>query len=612
MRKSLVKNKGAWLVFAYDLSAAMLSWLVVHSLIYGNLKVFSALQFLFIVTGFSFSLKLFRNYAALWKTISAEDLKRNVYTAFSGAFIFFMLEFLVSRLSGFARAEVLFYPTLTLFMMLAGRFIYRQYFLYRQPPVKGQDLIIIGAGDGANLFLKENALLNQPYSVKALLDDDKKLQGKSLRGITIAGASDLLLEEPFIAQYPQAEILIAIPSLEQQQAQQLYKKCIQSNRKVRILPSVLELLDGSKATDLRTVKLEDLLGRQEVSLDWQRLSNAIKNKRVLVSGGGGSIGSELCRQIAQLAPKELLVVDNSEFNLYQIELELKNKYPQLAIKISLVSVADKESIKILFSDHQPQVVFHAAAYKHVPMLEQQVCIAVQNNILGTQVMADISAAHGVEKFVLISTDKAVNPSNIMGMTKRAAEIYCQNMNGHSDTAFITVRFGNVLGSAGSVVPLFKKQLAVGGPLTVTHPDITRYFMTIPEASRLILQAMANGQGGEIFVLDMGEPIKIVSLAEQMIRLSGKVPYQDITIEFTGLRPGEKLYEELFHDAEQLTQTEHPKILKAWVRQQDWICLQAIFADIAEQHRLLNDNGLLELLIQLVPEYNFNAKEESAA
>lgn len=599
MRKSLLKNKGAWIVLLYDLGIAFLSWVTVHALISG--KFFSYSQFFFVFVAFAFSLKFFRTYAALWKTISADDLKRNIFAVATGSLLFFMFEFLTNRLVNIARAEVVFYPTLTLVLMLAGRFIYRQ-FIAGFKKNKGKDLIVIGAGDGANLFLKENSLLTKPYNIVALLDDNKNMQGKSLRNVEIAGSIDLLFQKPFLNSYLDSEILIAIPSLGQQELQKLLLKCSKTNLPVKILPPILELMEGSKSTEIREIELEDLLGRDSVSLDWQKISSGINHKKIIITGGGGSIGSELCRQIAKLNPSELLIIDNSEFNLYQIELELNNTFKELNLTISLTSVVDKDAIDILFNNFKPDVVFHAAAYKHVPMLEQQIRIAVRNNILGTQIISDASSAYNVEKFVLISTDKAVNPTNIMGTTKRAAEIYVQNLNLKCKTNFITVRFGNVLGSAGSVVPLFKKQLKQGGPLTVTHPEICRYFMTIPEASQLIMQAMVNGVGGEIFVLDMGEPIKISFLAEQIIRLSGKVPYQDIDIKYTGLRLGEKLYEELFHESEKLKTTEHPKILKAKVRQISWSLLLKVFKQFDKQCLLMNEAALLDLLLELVPEY----------
>ena len=381
--------------------------------------------------------------------------------------------------------------------------------------------------------------------------------------------------------------------------------CEASRRPFRTLPSLSGLAAGNvKASDLRELSINDLLGRDVVSLDWDKITLSIQHKRVLVSGGGGSIGSELCRQIMALHPDELFVIDHSEFNLYQIDAELRAQYPNKTIKIALLSVTDYKGMAKCFSSFQPHLVFHAAAYKHVPMLEDQIRIAVLNNVLGTQVIAELSVKFQVEKFVLISTDKAVNPTNVMGATKRIAEIFCQNINEQTNvnTQFITVRFGNVLGSAGSVVPLFQKQIEKGGPITVTHPDIQRYFMTIPEASQLILQAMINGKGGEIFVLDMGEPIKIRYLAEQMIKLAGHELDKRIRIEYTGLRPGEKLFEELFHSSEKLEPTSHEKVLKASFRNYHWPDLCEAIELIKKACHDGQDDELHIILKNLVPEF----------
>jgi FlaA1/EpsC-like NDP-sugar epimerase len=322
----------------------------------------------------------------------------------------------------------------------------------------------------------------------------------------------------------------------------------------------------------------------------------------MVTGGGGSIGSELCRQLAEFNPAVLIVLDHSEFNLYQIEKELTQTHPRLTLDLYLQDVTQKERVCFLMSQCKPDLVFHAAAYKHVPLLESQICVAVNNNVLGTQVLAEAAVQAGVAKFILVSTDKAVNPSNVMGATKRVAEVFCQNYNMvQTTTQFITVRFGNVLGSAGSVVPLFKKQIAEGGPVTVTHPDMTRYFMTIPEASQLILHSSVMGEGGAIYVLDMGEPIKIMYLAEQLIKLSGKRVGEDIAITITGLRPGEKLYEELFHSAEALEATTQKKLLKAKSRMSDWAVLLQLIEEMQLAVLKNDSHTLFNLLKKAVPE-----------
>jgi FlaA1/EpsC-like NDP-sugar epimerase len=359
---------------------------------------------------------------------------------------------------------------------------------------------------------------------------------------------------------------------------------------------------GVDASRLRKVTVEDLLGREPVQLDVQAISGYLNGKVVLISGGGGSIGSELCRQVASQNPKMLIVYDNGEFNLYSIDHELREHFPDLTLESVLGDVKDVDRVNWVFQTFSPEVVFHAAAYKHVPMVEMNPAEGVTNNVFGTKVVADAADRYSADRFVMISTDKAVNPANVMGATKRVAEIYCQNLAARSKTRFITTRFGNVLGSAGSVVPLFQKQIENGGPLTVTHKDITRYFMTIPESVSLILQAGSMGKGGEIFVLDMGEPVLIRHLAEQMIQLSGLVPEEDIEIVFTGLRPGEKLYEEILHESEGLQPTEHPELLLAKSRQVEWDWLIGEFNSLQTAASSRKVEVLMTHLQNIVPEF----------
>jgi FlaA1/EpsC-like NDP-sugar epimerase len=346
-----------------------------------------------------------------------------------------------------------------------------------------------------------------------------------------------------------------------------------------------------------------LLGRETITLDQKAISDYLHKKNVLVTGAGGSIGSELCRQIANLGPAQLILFDNGEFNLYSIDNEMRQEFPDLNIVTVLGDVKNQYRVGWVFRKFHPYAVFHAAAYKHVPMVELNPAEGVQNNIIGTKIVANAAEQYKTDRFVLVSTDKAVNPSNVMGVTKRAAELYCQNFASHSATRFITTRFGNVLGSAGSVVPLFQQQIKKGGPVTVTHRDISRYFMTIPEAVSLILQAGAMGEGGEIFVLDMGEPVLIKDLAEQMIKLSGKKPGQDIKIVYTGLRPGEKLFEEIFHESEDLKGTGHPKLLLAGSRQVDWQWLTSELAELEKASVNRNREMIVEHLRNVVPEYS---------
>jgi FlaA1/EpsC-like NDP-sugar epimerase len=402
-----------------------------------------------------------------------------------------------------------------------------------------------------------------------------------------------------------------MPSATGEEMRKLVQYCDEAGVPFQTVPSVDALVTGKVAINvLRDVSIEDILGRDPVSLDWDEIHHRLSEKTILVTGAGGSIGSELCRQVAALKPTNLVLLENSEFNLYALEMELRKRFPELKLTHCLGDVRDLVRVNQVFSSYRPDVVFHAAAYKHVPMLEDQVREAVKNNVLGTRTVALAADQYGASAFVLISTDKAVNPANVMGATKRIAEIFCQNLDTRSQTKFITVRFGNVLDSAGSVVPLFRRQIREGGPLTVTHADIERYFMTIPEAAQLILQASVLGRGGEIFVLDMGSPVPIKFLAEQMIRLSGKVPYQDIDIVITGLRPGEKLYEELFHDMERLERTAHAKIMLAHHRKVDWEVLSRAFDELQVCCEKPDTGRLLDLLTGLVPENRIGASAAS--
>ncbi len=445
-------------------------------------------------------------------------------------------------------------------LLLAGpRLLYRRLKDHRLALHDAQRVLIVGAGRAGEMLVRDMLRDPQPaYLPVALVDDKLRRRGGELHGIPIRGTTDALPE--LVTRLSVDLILLAIPSASTSQMQRLVKLCQRVGKPYRTVPPLWNLITGQvSVSQVHPVSIEDLLGRNPVQLDRDVIQGSLENRVVLVTGGGGSIGAELCRQIATARPRRLLVADNGEYNLYRIETELREIHPLLEVACALLDVTDTAAVHELFERERPQVVFHAAAYKHVPLLEQQVRSAVRNNVLGTRVVARAADDFGCGEFVLISTDKAVYPINIIGATKRAAEILCQVIFQDSKTRFETVRFGNVLGSAGSVVPLFRRQIERGGPVTVTHPEIKRFFMTIPEACQLIMQAAAIGRGGEIFVLDMGEPIAIADLADQMIRLSGKLPGEDIAIEYVGLRPGEKLYEELFYESEDLAETAHPKI-----------------------------------------------------
>lgn len=421
------------------------------------------------------------------------------------------------------------------------------------------NVMVIGAGEAGNMILKEvegSRYLN--LRVRCLIDDHPGCHGKMLRGVPIVGGREAIPEA--VRQYGVDEIIFAIPSASVQAKKEILDICKETGCKLRTVPGMYQVINGEvSVAKLKEVEIEDLLGREPVQINTEEVLELLSGKVVMVTGGGGSIGSELCRQIAAHRPKQLIIVDIYENNAYEIQQELKLKFPELNMEVLIGSVRNTSRINGIFEAYRPDVVYHAAAHKHVPLMEDSPNEAVKNNVMGTYKTAQAAIRYGTEKFVLISTDKAVNPTNVMGASKRICEMMVQAMNQRSKTRFAVVRFGNVLGSNGSVIPLFKKQIAEGGPVTVTHPDIIRYFMTIPEAVSLVLQAGAYARGGEIFVLDMGKPMKILDLAVNLIKLSGYKPGEDVEIRFTGLRPGEKMYEELLMNEEGLKKTANSMI-----------------------------------------------------
>jgi FlaA1/EpsC-like NDP-sugar epimerase len=548
----------------------------------------------------------FKVYRGVWRFVSLTDALNIIKSIIFSIVLTILLLFITANLYLIPRSVWPLYLILDTGFLCGGRFLTR--WLKEGANLKSLSLnakrtLVIGAGQaGEGLVRDIKRQVKSAYDIIGFIDDNKSFLGLEIHGVKVLGQlADL---NKLCLEYNIELIFIATPSANSKQMRAIVDSCEQTKIPFRTLPSFIDIAEGKVDVNaLREVRLEDLLGRDQVQLDWHKITTNIKNKKILITGGGGSIGSELCRQVANLNPAELIIIDNSEFNLYKIQLELELKYPELKLQIALVSVTDRLAVSKIIATYLPEIVFHAAAYKHVPLLEIQGSAAIINNVMGTKIVAELSAKYNVEKFILISTDKAVNPTNIMGASKRIAEIFCQNLNSRVKTNFITVRFGNVLGSTGSVVPLFKQQLLSGGPLTVTHPDITRYFMTIPEACQLILQTLVNSQGGEILVLDMGEPIKISYLAEQIIKLAGKKPHEDIEIKFTGLRPGEKLYEELFHESEQLQTTEHGKIFKARFREENWEDLNNMIEKLEYISAMRGDLELKAIIRKLVPEFS---------
>ena len=501
---------------------------------------------------------IFRLYHSLWAFAGETELQNLVVSCAISALLNSVgLQFFKVSEQPVPKSYYFLYMFVLISMMFVSRFSYR--FLRsqkhkQQNKKNGISVMVIGAGEAANVIIKE--IVNSNFStmvIRCIIDDDKGKWGRYIQGIKVAGGRDRIIECADI--YDIDEIIVAMPSISRPELRKILEICKETNCKLRSLPGMYQLVNGEvNVSKLRDVEVEDLLGRDPISVDLDSILGYVQNKTVLVTGGGGSIGSELCRQIASHRPKHLIILDIYENNVYDIQQELKTKYPDLRMTVLIASVRNTNRMNWIFEKYKPDIVYHAAAHKHVPLMEDSPNEAVKNNVFGTWKTAQAAAFYGVKRFVLISTDKAVNPTNIMGASKRICEMIIQTFNNHYDTEFVAVRFGNVLGSNGSVIPLFRKQIVAGGPVTVTHPDIIRYFMTIPEAVSLVLQAGAYARGGEIFVLDMGEPVKILDLAENLIRLSGYRVGEDIKIEFTGLRPGEKLYEELLMDEEVMRET----------------------------------------------------------
>lgn len=540
-------------------------------------------------------------FRGVWRFTSLDDLVRIVKAVAVGATVLMVLMFLIVRLGNVPRSVPFLYVILLVALLGGARLIYRLATEKKLALGAGKRVLIVGAGQAGEMLIRDlHRKAGGNYQPVAIIDDKTRRHGRQVHGVPVVGACE---DIPAICESLEIDlVLLAIPSATTNQMKRIVGYCEDSGIPFRTVPDLDALMSGQVSiNELREVSIEDILGRDQVTLNWEAINSGLEGKTIMVTGGGGSIGSELCRQIARIGPAKLILLENSEYNLYSIEIELRREFEAVPFVFQLGDVSDTATVRRVFSLYKPDMVFHAAAYKHVPMLEHQVREAFKNNVLGTRNVAIEADKYGCAEFVLISTDKAVNPSNVMGASKRIAEIFCQNLNARSDTNFITVRFGNVLGSAGSVIPLFRRQIAEGGPVTVTHKEIERYFMTIPEACQLIMQASVIGEGGEIFVLDMGEPVKICFLAEQMIRLSGKEPGEDIEIKYTGLRPGEKLYEELFHDTEQLESTSHEKILLARHRVVDWSSLEILMSDTRTACDEYNEELLMQAIMKFVPE-----------
>lgn len=559
---------------------------------------------------------IFKQYKSIWTVASIEEFAVGVLSTTVGSFICLLISvgdknrvpLLVIVMAGIL--IMLFCNGIRVGLRIVKRLMI---YLYIRKSSNLKNVLIIGAGAAGALVInecKKNPRCRK--KVVAIVDDDKEKIGKYVAGVKVFGDRNSV--EKIIDENSIDEVVIAIARLKSSDLKEIITQCNKTNVKVKIMPGVSDILDGNfNMNSIRDVDVEDLLCREAVTLDNKGISGYIENKVIMVTGGGGSIGSELCRQLVKFKPKQLIIFDIYENNAYDIQNELLNYNKNLNLKVLIGSIRDKRRLRNILIAYKPQVIFHAAAHKHVPLMEESPMEAIKNNVIGTLNLCEVADEFSVEKFVLISTDKAVNPTNIMGASKRICEMIIQAIDKESNTEFVAVRFGNVLGSNGSVVPLFKKQIASGGPITLTHKEVTRYFMTIPEASQLVLQAGAFAKGGEIFVLDMGEPVKIYDLAENLIRLSGLEPGEDIEIKVTGLRPGEKLYEELLMGEKNLMTTAHNKI---FIDNPD----VPVYGELKQQINTLvdtvkmgNEDLLREKIKCLVPSFNSakaNIKKES--
>ena len=550
------------------------------------------------ITSISFGL-----YRGTWRFASLTDLKRILLSVFTSTIIFVLMLLVINTQPNVPRSILILNPILLILMMSGSRIIYRvikEYQIYRLNLKEGQPVLIIGAGATAISLIKDLSN-SRNWQVIGMLDNDKSMHGREILGFKIFGSINMLSKVHERFKFRHA--IIALPEASHKEKRSILDLANKLNLEILTIPAIDDLMTGRlNVSQIRRVDVEDLLGREAVELDNSGLVNLISNRNIMITGAGGSIGSELCRQVLKFKPKLLICFDLSEYALYQLEQSFISNQIDINILYVVGDVKNELRLRKIISQYQPSLVFHAAAYKHVPMMESNnVAEAITNNALGTYHFAKSCLDLGVDKFILVSTDKAVNPTNVMGATKRLAEMICQGLQDNSGTRFVVVRFGNVLASSGSVIPKFRKQIADGGPITVTHPDITRYFMSIPEAAQLVMQAGLMGKGGEIFVLDMGEPVKIVDLARDMIKLSG-FQEDEIGIKFSGLRPGEKLYEELIADGEHLVPTKHQKVKVAKARKFDATLLIDLLSWI-ESGDHLDENALKKNLGKWVKDYS---------
>jgi FlaA1/EpsC-like NDP-sugar epimerase len=607
-------NRPRWIILCIDLLICFFSLVLAYLLRFNFARIPKvesdsfALVFSYVLATRFFSFYLSKTYMGIVRYTGSKDAAR-LFIVLSLGSVFFCVTNLFTWFSD--KVYIIPFSIIvieymsTTFIMLSSRFVFKAlYFELKNPSRAKTNVIIFGAGE-AGIITKRtlDRDAGMKYKVLAFIDDDPKKKTHILEGITIHSFEKL---EPLLRENDVAQIIISVQNLPASRKQQIVDLCLNYNTRVLHVPPVSSWINGELSfKQIRRIRIEDLLGRDPIHLNVKNIQAQLHNKIILVTGAAGSIGSELVRQIAQFNPSLLILLDQAESPLYDMEMELKDQLSPNKYEVVIGDIRNAERMENLFRTFGPQVVFHAAAYKHVPMMENNPSESIFTNVMGTKIVADLAVKYKVEKFVMISTDKAVNPSNVMGASKRIAEIYAQALGKQSTTKFITTRFGNVLGSNGSVIPRFRQQIEKGGPLTITHPEITRYFMTIPEACQLVLEAGAMGQGGEIYIFDMGASVKILDLARKMIRLSGLELDKDIKIVFTGLRPGEKLYEELLADKEKTIPTHHSQILAARVKEYDFKTISKDIDALIALFDKQENTAIVGKMKQIVPEYKSN-------
>ncbi|MDB5121048.1 MAG: polysaccharide biosynthesis protein CapD [Sphingobacteriales bacterium] len=621
-----------WIIFSLDLACCVLSLSFAYFIRFNfnigfiNLTELSRNLLLFAIINSVVFFNI-KTYAGIIRYTSAQDSFRILYSIIITNGLFFVTNLILisfEKESLISNVVLIINGLSSFLLLITYRVVVKYFFLYiKNLKIDKRQVIIYGAGDvgiAAKRTLDHDPKVNM--NLVAFIDDDERKAGKAIDSIKIFSVSDIHL---LVTEQKIDDLLIATENLLPERKNKIVDFCLEHDIKVLTIPPVQSWINGQiSSTQIQNIKIEDLLEREPIIIHNDDISQQLKGKRVLITGAAGSIGSEIVRQVAKFYPQMIILNDQSESPLHELQLELQDKKLDNNFHSFIGDVRDKVRMEVLFQTFKPHYVYHAAAYKHVPLMEHNPGEAVRTNVMGTKIIADLSVKYNVQKFVMISTDKAVNPTNVMGASKRIAEIYVQSLfNSFKDqeanittsanlndrikikTKFITTRFGNVLGSNGSVIPRFKAQIQKGGPITVTHPEITRYFMTIPEACRLVLEAGSMGKGGEIFIFDMGQSVKIVELAKKMIRLSGLVPNQDIAIEFSGLRPGEKLYEELLNDLENTVPTHHDKIMVAKVREYDFESIQNSINELIQLSCAYKDRQVVVKMKQIVPEFKSN-------